>query len=299
MTLERLISPTPGKPLVCLEINPPRGTDFEHIFKRLEGNTRGLDLLNVTDSALARMKCAPLPFAAALKSRLGVEVVVNISCRDRNLIALQGDLLAGWAMGIRSIVALTGDAVTIGDMPDGKGVFEVNSIGLLNAVAKLNSGVDLVGNPLKGAPQYLPGVVVNPNARNASAELRRLEKKKAAGARYALSQPVFDDKGAVEFFKSAASIGIPILVGLLALKNAQAAKHVVEFVPGIKIAPEVLATIADKDPQADLSEFFLEQCLKIADAARSYVAGFHIVTGANAALAMQLTGRVTDWVARL
>jgi 5,10-methylenetetrahydrofolate reductase len=150
-----------GRPVICLEVNPPRGVDLDPIFTRLEGHIDGLDFFNVTDSALARMKCASLPFAAMLKQRFGVEPLVNLSCRDRNVIALQGELLAAWMMGVRSIVALTGDAVSIGDLPSAKGVFEVNSVGLLQIVEKLNSGYDLAGNELKGAPHFWPGAVVN------------------------------------------------------------------------------------------------------------------------------------------
>src|SRR5689334_4471947 len=116
-----------GIPFLCLEVNPPRGTDLTAIFQRLDGNIDGIDFLNVTDSALARMKCGALPFASLLKQRYGIEPLVNLACRDRNIIALQSDLLGGWILGVRSVVALTGDAVTVGDLPETKGVFEVNS----------------------------------------------------------------------------------------------------------------------------------------------------------------------------
>ena len=170
------------KPLLSLEVNPPHGVEFESILQRLEGRLEGVDLFNVTDSALARMRFAAIPFASLLKNRFGLEPLVNISCRDRNLIAIQGDLLAAWALGIRSVVALTGDAVSVGDSPERKGVFEVNSVGLLKVIAKLNSGYDLAEKPLSGGTAFVPGVVVNPNAKNAAAELRRLDKKREAGA---------------------------------------------------------------------------------------------------------------------
>ena len=162
-----------SKKLLCIEVNPPKGTDLEAIFKRLDQHLTHVDFFNITDSALARMRMSPLPFAAKLKERYGVEPMVNISCRDRNLLALQADLLSGWMMGVHSVVALTGDALSVGDNPDRKGVFEVNSVGLLNAIETLNSGQELAGNKLKGAPNFSPGVVVNPNARNSNAELKK------------------------------------------------------------------------------------------------------------------------------
>jgi 5,10-methylenetetrahydrofolate reductase len=277
-----------GRPVICLEVNPPRGVDLDPIFTRLEGHIDGLDFFNVTDSALARMKCASLPFAAMLKQRFGVEPLVNLSCRDRNVIALQGELLAAWMMGVRSIVALTGDAVSIGDLPSAKGVFEVNSVGLLQIVEKLNSGYDLAGNELKGAPHFWPGAVVNPNAKNAAAELKRLARKVDSGARYALSQPVFDEEAALEFFQKAQDIPIPILVGLLPFRNAQAARNLLN-VPGIKLS-ESIHRVLDSSESRDLSDFSIDHCLSLAKLLRPLVAGFHVISGVTPKLGLRLVG---------
>jgi 5,10-methylenetetrahydrofolate reductase len=133
-----------GRPLLCLEVNPPRGVDVEAVLSRF-ASLQGVDLVNITDSALAKMRCSALSFAALFKQRVGIEPLVNLSCRDRNVIGMQSELLGAWTMGVRSIVALTGDAVTVGDLPDAKGVFEVNSIGLLKIIAALNGGKDLSG----------------------------------------------------------------------------------------------------------------------------------------------------------
>ncbi len=292
------IASAPQRPFLCLEINPPRGTEVEHIFSRLEGNLDGVDFLNVTDSALARMKLAALPFAAMLKNRFGKEAMVNMSCRDRNLIALQSDLLAGWATGIRSVVALTGDAMTIGDSPDRKGVFEVNSIGLLNVINTLNGGKDLAGNELKGKTDYFPGVVVNPNVRNPGAELRRLQKKKDGGARYALSQPVFDPDTAAAFFKEAQSVGLPLFVGLLPLKTAKSALSI-NKIPGIKLSDDLTAKLETLPPEEDMSRFFLDRCLKIAESTRPYVVGYHVVSGVTPLLALQLTRELALYIRSL
>lgn len=292
MKLEYLIKHKSGdSPLICLEVNPPRGVDFEGVFNRL-GSISGIDFFNVTDSALARMRAAPLPFAAALKARFGIEPLVNISCRDRNLIALQGDLLSGWNMGVHSIIALTGDAVTIGDSPERKGVFEVNSIGLLQAVNTLNSGKDLANNELQGAPSYIAGVVVNPNAKNINAEIRRLEKKHAAGARYALSQPVFDSAAAKQFFTSAAAIGIPILMGLMAFRSAKAASNIVN-VPGIKLSADIIKMIEGAGDR-DLTDDSINFALNLACNLKGMVAGFHVVSGTTPKLAQRLAMRLIE-----
>lgn len=283
-----------GKPLLCLEVNPPRGVDLDPIFKRLEGHLEGINYFNVTDSALARMRLAPLPFAATLKQRFSIEPLVNISCRDRNLIAIQGDLLAGWMLGVRSVVALTGDAVTIGDSPERKGVFEVNSIGLLNVIAALNAGKDISGNEIKGSPAYVSGVVVNPNARNIAAEIKRLRRKKEAGAVYALSQPVFDEQAAVQFFSEAAQVNIPIFIGLLPLKSAEAIQSV-NKIPGIRISERVLEMVKSVEPKK-LGSFFIDHCVKLAVANRPYVCGFHIISGTTPLLALQLARELASLI---
>jgi 5,10-methylenetetrahydrofolate reductase len=184
------------------------------------------------------------------------------------------------------VVALTGDAVTTGDNPNAKGVFEINSIGLLKIIGSLRAGHDSTGIPLRGGADFLPGVVVNPNVKNPAAELRRLTKKREAGARYALSQPVFDREVAVSFLKEAQAVGIPIFLGLLPLKTIGAAKHVSD-IPGIKMADSVLSQLSGENDR-DVSEFFLELCVGLAKSTAPLVAGFHVIGGATPRLGLQL-----------
>lgn len=281
-----------GRKLLCLEVNPPRGVDTAAVLGRLSGQLEGIDFLNVTDCALAKLKCAPFPFAALLKQQFRREVLVNLSCRDRNLLALQADLLGGWISGVRSVIALTGDAMSVGDSPERQGVFEVNSVGLLQAIRTLNSGRDLAGHELKGAPGFYPGVVVNPNARNVAAELRRLERKRDAGARYALSQPVFDIAGSVNFFRECAAVGVPTFVGLLPLKNAHSIDAVTK-IPGIRVAEGYAQAIAQSPPDA-AEAYSLDFCCELASAVSSYVRGFHVVSGAAPLLALRLAHKLVE-----
>lgn len=288
------------KHLLCIEVNPPRGVELESTFEKLDGQLDGLDFLNVTDSALARMRFAPLPFASMLKARYGIEPMVNISCRDRNLIAIQGDLLAGWATGIRSVVALTGDAVTIGDSPERKSVFEVNSIGLLSVIQSLNGGSDVSGNKLKGAPDYFPGVVVNPNVKNPSMEIKRLQKKRDAGGRYALSQPVFDGEHTISFLQQAQSVGMPIFLGLLPIRSKESL-HGMSKIPGIKV-PENLLKQVDSLADSEIEQFSINHCVQIARAAAPYVRGFHVIAGTTPKLALRFAQemrRVIDSLEKL
>ncbi len=266
---------------------------MEVVLKRYE-NVRGIDFLNITDSALAKMKLSSLAFASIIKQRLGIETVVNLSCRDRNVIALQSDLLGGWALGVRSIVALTGDAVTVGDLPEAKGVFEVNSVGLLNLIATLNGGKDMAGNELKGHPAYTPGVVVNPNVKNPNAEIKRLLRKKEAGAVYALSQPVFDPEQACAFFEAASSVGLDLFVGLLPFKSVQSFEGISK-VPGIKIPDAVAQKVRSVAPEK-VGETSLDVAMQVAERVKPFVRGFHVVSGGSPLLALDLCQRLSDWI---
>lgn len=285
-----------GRKLLCLEVNPPKGTDVESIFSRLNNNLEGIDFFNVTDSALAKMKLAAFPFAAMLKSRFGIEAMVNLSCRDRNLIAIQGDLLAAWAMGVRSVVALTGDAVTIGDSPDRKGVFEVNSIGLLHAISTLNGGQDLAGHALKGSPAFVSGVVVNPNARNGAVEIKRLKKKREAGGVFALSQPVYDMAESPRFFEAAAEAGVDLFMGALPFKTFQGASGLSK-VPGIKV-PESLLERVKGLSEEDIPKFCFDHLLELADKCSPFVRGFHIISGNSPLLAINLAREFSRFITK-
>jgi 5,10-methylenetetrahydrofolate reductase len=277
--------------LLCLEVNPPKGCDIEVVLERF-ASLPPVDLINVTDSALAKMRMSGLMFASICKQRLGIEPVVNLACRDRNVIGLQSDLLGAWALGIRSVVALTGDAVTVGDLPDAKGVFEVNSIGLLGILKSLNDGKDLAGSELKGRTAFAPGVVFNPNVKNPDAEVRRLQKKKDAGAQYGLSQPVFDPEQAKHFFTLASSVGLDLFVGVLPFKSSKTMEGIVK-VPGIKIPPNVVARVQSAE-EGNVPELSMMMAEEVCDACSPYVRGYHVVSGGTPLLALQLCGRLKN-----
>lgn len=294
-SLDKLINKKSEKHFICIEVNPPRGTDLEVIFKRFDKNLAGVDFFNITDSALARMRCAPIPIASILKQRYGIEPLVNFTCRDRNLLALQADLLGGAVLGIRSLIALTGDALTLGDHQSAKAVFEFNSVKLIETIAKLNEGKDLAGNDLSGPTQLIPGCVVNPNARNFEAEIKRLQKKKDAGARYALSQPVFDIDSSKEFFIQVKErVGMPVLMGLLPFKSAESAQSI-SSIPGIKIDNSELDIIRSL-PAENVEKFSIDLCLRLAEVNAPYVDGFHIISGKTPKLAMTLVNSLTSMV---
>lgn len=292
MSVSKIISAKNGQDqtLYCLEVNPPKGVDTLQLEQRLANVVEGLDFFNVTDNALAIMRMAALPFAVWLKNRFKVEPLVNFSCRDRNILGMQSDLLAGYMAGLRSVVALTGDAISVGDHASCKGVFEVNSQGVLEIIAKLNSGQDYLGHELAGATDYVSGVVVNPNAKNPAAELRKLGRKVEAGAKYALSQPVFDIESSQDFFRQASQLGIPLFLGLMPIGSLKVA-HNLNRIPGLRLSSEI-ENMLEGATDEELREFSLDLCMRLADSNRSHVCGFHVVSGVTPKLALRLLARL-------
>ena len=261
--------------------------------QRIIKHSKQLDFINVTDCALAKLRAGALPFAAIIKQQTGKEPLVNVSCRDRNVMALQADLMGAWMQGVQSIVALTGDAMSVGDTPERQGVFEVNSIGLLQIINSLNQSKDLEGKEIKGATSFVPGVVANPNAKNLSVELRRLEKKRAAGASYVLTQPVYDHARAAEFCSAANAMGIAVFLGLMPVKNQAGLKGLCS-IPGVKI-PEALTAQWSSLSDDGLRSATVDFCLQQAELCLKDCAGFHVVAGASPQLAFELLVKLDAW----
>ena len=172
-----------GKFLVTAELNPPKGTNLETLLDHAEQLRAMVDAFNLTDSHSSRMTMAPLAVARLLVER-GINPMLQVTCRDRNRLALQSDLLGAYALGVRNIVCMTGDPPEAGDHPDTKPVFDLEVLGLLEAVAALQAGQDLGGHPLTGTPTFCVGAVVNPGAPDRQKELRRMEDKVARGAQF-------------------------------------------------------------------------------------------------------------------
>jgi 5,10-methylenetetrahydrofolate reductase len=276
---------------ICLEVNPPRGCDAAAIFEKLDAeDLNHIDLFNVTDCALAKLKLHAATFAACLKQKYSKEVVVNLSCRDRNLLGLESELLGASFAGIGGVVAITGDAMSVGDNADRKGVFEVNSVRLMETITKFNQGSDAEGRPLKGATKLLICGVANPHSTNQGVELKRLKKKKDAGASLILTQPVFDAPSTKDFFIQARDLGLEMMAGLLAFKTPTTAMHGLA-VPGVKVPVDKYKDLA---PDADISEQTINECLAIAESLKDVVSGFHIITGGNMTLSMKLVRRLSE-----
>ena len=218
-----------GEFVTMIEIVPPKGTDAA---KELEGarlvQQVGVDAVNIPDSprASARMSAQALSFL--IQQQVGIEPILHYTCRDRNVLSMQSDLLGAYALGIRNLICITGDPPKLGNYPDATAVFDVDAIGLVNLVANLNRGLDLGGNPIGQATAFAVGVGANPGLPNMDEEVRRFEYKVEAGADYAVTQPVFDVAMLEAFLKRVEHHKIPVLAGiwpLVSVRNAEFMKN--------------------------------------------------------------------------
>jgi methionine synthase I (cobalamin-dependent)/5,10-methylenetetrahydrofolate reductase len=232
--------------MISVEIDPPRSADTEPFIRSAKYlKASGVDLINVADSPLARARMSALAMAHLVRQEAGVEILLHMSCRDRNALALQSELLGAHALGLRNILAVTGDPPSVGDYPFAKAVFELDSIGLSHLITRLNQGIDLTGRRLAEPTDFLLGVAVNPTAPDMREEWVRFEKKAEAGARFAFTQPLFDVRTLEEFFKRAEPLGLPIFVGILPLRSAKHAEFLHNEVPDITISDEVRRRMRD------------------------------------------------------
>ena len=220
------------------ELNPPKGTDLGPLMDAAEALKDSVTAFNLTDSAASRMAMAPVAAAHLLGDR-GIESTLQIAGRDRNRLAVQGDMLAAHALGVANLVCMTGDPPSGGDHPDAKPVFDLGAEALLAAVKNLESGRDIAGNELKGSPSFYRGAVVNVAVPDLGKEIARMEKKIESGAQFFQTNAVYDPDGFSEFMKSVEGFGVPILAGIIMLKSARQARYMTDRIPGV-VVPDAM-----------------------------------------------------------
>ncbi len=226
--------------VVSVEMDPPKGADPGPLLDRAQWlKEREVDFLNVADGPRASARMSALSFAVLLEQRIGVETILHYQCRDRNLIGIQSDLLGAYALGLRNILAVTGDPPKLGDYPYATAVFDVDSVGLVKILSHLNRGLDLAGNPLGPAMPLHIGVGANPGATDFDAEIRKFERKVEAGAEFCLTQPVYEPKYLERFLSALSGSRIPVLVGILPLTSYRNAEFLHNEVPGMAVPAEV------------------------------------------------------------
>jgi 5,10-methylenetetrahydrofolate reductase len=249
---ERLKS---GQFTVTGEIGPPKGTNvgpcLHEAVEFLKGRVVGV---NVTDIQTAVMRTGSMAMCHLLLDR-GIEPIFQMVCRDRNRLALQSDLLSAAVLGIENVLSLTGDHVVMGDHRDARPVYDLDSVGLLQAMSNLEAGKDMgcdfKGNPnqLDGVPKFFKGCCTTPCSPDPEAQIIKLEKKVAAGAQFVQTQAVYDPATFEKFMKRIEHIKIPVLVGIVVLKSAGMAKYMNRSVPGVQVPDAIIKelTAAPKD----------------------------------------------------
>ncbi len=240
---------TSGEFVVTTELNPPKGTDLGPLLGRAESLNGMVGAFNVTDSAGANMSMAPIAAAHLMLDR-GIEPILQVTGRDRNRIALEGEILAAAALGIRNVLCMSGDPPGRGDHPDAKGVFDLKAETLLEAVAAMNSGADMYGNELKGTPTLFAGAVANPGADDLDKELARMEEKVRAGAQFFQTQGVYDAAGFERFMEGARDFGAPVLAGMIVLKSGRMARFLNDKLPGVSIPQSIIDEIDTAEDRA-------------------------------------------------
>jgi homocysteine S-methyltransferase len=227
--------------VTLVELVSPKGVSpLQQVQKARRLHQFGIDAINIPDGPRASARMSALALATILQREVGVETVLHFACRDRNVIGMQSDLLGAWALGLRNILAITGDPPKLGNYPDATAVFDVDAIGLTNLINRLNHGLDLAGNPIGEPTGFSIGVGVNPGAVNLDEELRRLDWKIEAGAEYMITQPVFDLRILEHFMKRIAHVHIPLVCGIWPLVSYRNAEFMNNEVPGANVPADVL-----------------------------------------------------------
>ena len=262
--------------LVSVELDPPKGTNPEKIIKvaqKLMDN--GIDAVNIADSPMAKVRMSCLSLAYLLREKIGIDVILHFTCRDRNLMGLQSDLLGAHALGIRNILAVTGDPPSLGDYPHMTAVYDVDSIGLVKIIQKLNSGTDWAENSIGSPTSFSVGVGVDPNARDWDRELDRLIEKDKAGADYIFTQPFYDMETVERFLRRIEGIKLPIFLGLLPLQSTRHTEFLHNEVPGIVI-PDKIRERMRKTGEKGAKEG-VQICRELLKEAKSLVSGVYLI----------------------
>jgi len=232
-----------GKFIVTAEIGPPKGTNLEQMFHHIDLLKDKVDALNVTDHQSSMMRFPSIGGCLAVREQ-GGEPILQMTCRDRNRIALQADLLFAYSRGVRNVLCLTGDAVPVGDHKEAKGIFELDSVQLLRTIGLLETGKDLGGSDLKGKVSFCKGAIVTPGAEPLEPQLIKFEKKIEAGAEFFQTQAIYDLDNFSKFMDYAGQFPVKVLAGIVLLTSARMARYMTENVPGIFVPQNLIDELA-------------------------------------------------------
>jgi len=263
-----------GKFIVTMDTIPPKGVDLSGNFKRIRNLKGRVDGVNVVDMPSAVMRMNSLALSHLLIEK-GFEPILQITCRDRNRLGLQADLLGAAALGIENILILKGDKVELSDDPNVKPVFDLDSVDLLKTARGLEKGNDMTGKGLKGSPAFCLGAALDPFVEPLETEIERMERKISAGAEFFQTQPVFDPDSFIDFMKKVSPVNTPIIAGIFLLKSVKMAQFVNKSVPGVTVPDEIIAEMENTD---DIVKKSIEIAVRIIKSIKGISKGVHIMT---------------------
>ena len=262
-----------GDFVITAELAPPHGCDLSGFLRMAAIVAPHVDAVNVTDNQGANMRMTPLT-AAALMVREGIEPVMQVTCRDRNRLALQSDLLGASAMGVHNILALTGDHIGCGDHRQGRAVFDLDSVVLLRTIQGLNEGMDSNGRPLDGRTAFFAGAAAAPEVEPFAVTRPKLAMKARAGARFYQTQAVFEPQRLERFCEEVRPHGVKVLAGVLVLKSAKMAEFINRNIPGLKVPQAIVDRLAVADKPAEEG---LRIAIELARTCRDHADGLHVM----------------------
>lgn len=259
--------------VITSENGPPKGTDVAEMLENADLMRGRVDAVNITDQQSSVMRLGSLAACALLKQR-GVEPIFQVTCRDRNRIALQSDLLSAAVLSIENVLCLTGDYVGLGDHPDAKPVFDLDSVSLLETVRRLQDGRDLANEELKGRPSFCVGAVVAPEADPVEPQIIKMERKVKAGAQFFQTQAVYDPKAFESFMNQVKHMNVPVMAGIVLLRSAGMARFMNRNVAGIRV-PDAL--IEEMDKAEDRTKKGVEIAARLIRDMKGMCQGVHIM----------------------
>ena len=267
-----------GEFVITTEVGPPKGFHIEHMLEEAVTYLKDrVTAVNVTDNQSSVMRLGSLATCKALLDK-GLTPICQLTCRDRNRIALQTEILSAAMFGIENLLLLTGDHTMLGDHPQAKPVFDLDSVSLIHAVKCLEAGADIAGNALVGEPpKFAKGAVVSPCSDSLDAQLAKMEAKVRAGAEYFQTQAVFEPEKFIRFMEKAKQFGVPVMLGVIIPKNARMAKFMNDNVAGITVPQDMLDEL-NKDPEKTKSGAAgVEITARIIKECKAYCQGLHIM----------------------
>lgn len=267
---------------VIVEFDPPKDLDTTQFLQGCcELNEAGADAITLADNSLANVRMSNMAMGAIMKSQFGIDPLLHIACRDRNLIGQQSHLMGLHAFGIDQILVITGDPSRFGDLPGASSVFDVSSFDLIRMVKQLNEGFSFSGRPLKQKAQFIVGAAFNPHVRHMDAAVSRLEKKIEAGADYIMTQPIYDEQTIELIYESTKDLPVPIFIGIMPLTSLRNAIFLHNEVPGIKLSQSALDRMSKVDGKDAAQREGILMAQELIDTTMKYFHGIYLITPFN------------------